>query len=140
MIKNHTLPIIILYSFTLALIGILSIYFASKIMISIKIVEANLIFNAPIAVLLSIILFSVWEFILSKVDKELYLVNINLMVVANLFSLFIVVFTLVVFASRYDEPHILLWKAFEYLYILIPINFILIFFKKYMLSRRGLNG
>lgn len=127
----------ILYSFTLALIGILSIYFASQIIVHIKIVNANIIFNTPIAVLLSIVLFSVWEFIISKVDKELYLENINLMVLANFFSIFIIVLTLIFFSDKDYSAEIILWKAFEYVFILIPINFILILFKIYLLSRNN---
>ena len=133
---NKTAHLIILYSFSIALIGILSIYFASQIIIHINLVDSNIIFNAPIAVLLSIFLFAIWEFILLKIHKEFYLRNINLLVIAILFSVFIIALIIMLFQGINIGYNTALWKIMEYFFILIPIDFILILYKKYMLIRK----
>ena len=122
---------ILFYAFAIAILSIISIYLSSEIMISIKNDSAKLIYNAPIAAILMILLFFIWEFFLKKSDPSLFLEDINCLIY-SFFSSLIIVSLLVLFViNRSQSFDMLKWRILEYLFILIPVYSILVLIKFY---------
>ena len=127
--KSDKVLSLLFYGFVFSIIGIFSIYLGSKLLIIVKNDENPLIFNAPVATLIATLLFFVWELFIKKADKTLLINSKDTIIQAAFLSLVITILIFLFVIYRNLSFSFLKQKILEYLFILIPINTVLVLIK-----------
>ena len=120
---------IIFYGFVFSIIGITSIYLGSKLLVMVKNDETALIFNTPVATLIAVAFFFLWEAFIKKNDNKIFIKNKNTIIQSAFASLIITILLFIFVVHKELSFPFLKWRILEYLFILIPINTILVLIK-----------
>ena len=138
--KSNTFFSIIFYAFAFSIIGIVSVYLGSKILIIVKSDATKLIFNAPVSTFIAIIFFAFWELLIGKTDKMLLIRDVNYLIYASFLS-FLITLLIFLFVINSSFPvNSAKWRAMEYLFILIPVNAIIVIIKFYKMRNYEKNS
>ncbi len=127
--KNSLIFSIFINSLIFSMVGIVSIFSATKILIAFKSPDTKLLFNAPVATLIAVFLFYLLELLIKKNDKSLLLTDLNHLVYSAFLSFFITIIIVSYIGLKTSGRFYLKWQILQYLFILIPINAILILIK-----------
>ena len=135
--KSDKVLSLLFYGFVFSIIGISSIYLGSKLLIIVKNDDNPLIFNAPVATLIATLLFFIWELFIKKADRTLLINSKNIIIQAAFLSLVITILIFLFVIYRNLPFSFLKQKILEYLFILIPINTVLVLIKISSINRSG---